>query len=151
MRISIRAWIEQANETLAVDIEIVQDGEHVFDIDVPVDGPEEDVEVFFAGAEVIGDAVEQEDFVLEFALEEAVFLLAQLGPENGSFKMLDPAGSQVAVPVTLDPAFDSGFAQVAASLLAFNPLEFAGLTAALGDERHFHGEALSHNGGGVIC
>src|SRR5262245_24996066 len=135
--LSIR--IEQADEAFAVDVEIVQDVEHIFDIDVPVDGPEDDVEVFFAGTEVIGDAVEQEDFVLEFAFEEAVFFVAQLGPENGALEMLDPAGSQIAVPMTLDPAFDGGLAQVAARSFAFDPLEFAGLASTLGNERHLHG------------
>ena len=62
--------IKQFNQPLAVDVEFEQYVEHIFEIDVPVDAPDDDVKVFFAGFKVVGDAVEQEGFGLKLALRK---------------------------------------------------------------------------------
>ena len=71
-----RHRIKELDQSFAVDVEFVEDVENVFEVDIPVDAPDDDVEVFFTGFEVVGDAVEQEGSALEFAFQEAVVVVA---------------------------------------------------------------------------
>jgi len=71
-----RSGVEAVDEAFAVDVELLEDVDDVVEIDVPVDGPDDDVQVFLAGFEAIDDAVEQEGVILEGTLEEAEVVLA---------------------------------------------------------------------------
>jgi hypothetical protein len=57
------------SEAAAVDVEGFEDFQDGFDLDVPVVGPADDVEVFLAGFESIKDAVKKEGTVTEVALQ----------------------------------------------------------------------------------
>src|SRR5262249_20015109 len=88
----------------------------------------------------VEDAVEEEGVVLELALEQAEVAAVQLDPEAFTLQVLQPAGPQVAPPVTLHPASDGRLAEVAAGLLALDPLETEGLLLPIDvNARLFHG------------
>ena len=115
--------VEAVGEAAAVDVEGFEDLQDRVDRDAPVVRPADDVEVFLAGLEAVEDAVEEEGVVVELALEQAEVAAVEFDPEAFALQVFQPAGPQVAPPVALDPAADGGLAQVAAGLLALDPLE----------------------------
>src|ERR1043166_1150319 len=131
------------HDAAAVDVEGGEDFDHVGHGDLPVDCPEDDLQVFLAGFEAVEDAVEEEGFVLEALLEEAEVTAVQLDPEAFALQVFEPAGPEVAGPVLADPLADRGFAEVMAGLLALDPavLFFLAL-AVLVDATLLHGPIL---------
>src|SRR5262245_38978064 len=115
-------WGKTGDEPAAVDVEGFEDLKDGFDGNAPVLGPGDDVEVFLPFLETVEDAIEKKRVVLELALQEAEVAAVELDPEARPLEMLEPAGTQVAPPVVLDPAADGSLAQVAAGLLALDPL-----------------------------
>ena len=65
----------------------------------------------------------------EFLLEVASAL-----KEDRAFQMLDPAGTQKAIPVFFHPTANRVVAEVVADFLTFNPFVFVRFAAALGDQ-----------------
>src|SRR5262249_35023617 len=106
----------------AVDVEGFEDLDHRVHGDAPGVGPADDVEVLLAGFEAIEDAVQEQGVVTELALQQAEVAAVELDPEPLALEVLQPAGSQVAPPVVLHPPADGRLAQVAAGLLALDPL-----------------------------
>ena len=107
--------------------------------DVPVQGPEEDIEVFLSGSEAIEYAIEEEGLFLEAALEQAEVAAVELDPEAGALQVLQPAGSQIAPPVVLHPAANGRLSQIAAGLFTFKPFIKLGFFFAFGvDATLFH-------------
>src|SRR5262249_9193396 len=132
--------VEAVGKPAAVDVEGLEDLDDGPGGDAPVVGPTEDVEVFLAGFEAIEDAIEEEGAVLEFALQQAEVAAVQLDPEAFALQVLQPAGPEVAPPVSLHPAADGTLTQVAAGLLALDPLEAQSFLLAFGVDAGFvHG------------
>src|SRR6516165_9501788 len=93
-----------------VDVERFEDLHDGFGGDAPVDGPDDDVEVFLAGFESIEDAVEEKGVVVEASLEEAEVAAVEFNPEAVALQVLQPASPQIAPPVVLHPAADGRLA-----------------------------------------
>ena len=136
--------IEAVCQPPAVDVQRFEDFQHGTHGNGPVQGPEDDIEIFLSGFEAIENAIEEKGVVVEASLEEAEVTAVQLDPEAFALEVLEPAGPQVAPPVTLHPATDGGFTEVAACLLAFDPFESKRFLFPVDvDARFFHGwEAL---------
>ena len=133
------------SETAAVDVEGFEDLQDGLDFDAPGLSPADDVEVFLAGFQTIEDAIEEKGVIVKFLLQEAEIAAVQLDPEAFALQMLQPAGPEIAPPVTLDPAADGRFPQVAARLLALDPLEAKSFLLALGvNAGLFHGLLPCH-------
>ena len=114
--------VEAVRQSAAVDIESFENFADRGERDAPVQGPQEDIEVFLSGFETIEDAVEKEGLILEAALQEAEVAAVELDPEAGALQVLQPAGSQIAPPVVLHPAANGRLSQIAAGLFTFEPL-----------------------------
>src|SRR5262249_49178968 len=126
-----------------VDVEGLEDVQDGLGRDTPLLGPDDDVEVFLAFFEPVEDAVEQEGVVVEAALEEAEVAAVEFDPEAPALQVLQPAGPEVAPPVTLDPAADGHLAQVVAGALTLDPLVPQGLLLAV----HVHARLVhGHHG-----
>ena len=127
----------------AVDVQRFEDFQHGTHGNGPVQGPEDDIEIFLSGFEAIENAIEEKGVVVEASLEEAEVTAIQLDPEAFAVKVLEPACSQIPPPVVLDPAADGCLAQIAAGLLTFNPFILLGFLFAFGvDARNIHGSNL---------
>ena len=136
--------VEAVSKAAAVDVEGFEDLQDGVDGDAPGVGPADDVEIFLAGFEAVEDAVEEEGVVVELALEQAEVAAVQLDPEAFALQVLQPAGPEVAPPVTLHPAADGGLAQIAAGFLALDPLEAQRFLLAVDvDAGLFHVSPLS--------
>src|SRR5438270_2125905 len=114
--------IEAVREAAAVDVEGGEDVEDKLHREMPVDGPEDDLQVFLARFQSVEDAVEQQLLVLEAPREQPEVAAVELDPERLALKMFQPAGSQITAPVLLDPLADRRFTEVLARLLALDPL-----------------------------
>ena len=101
----------------AVDVERGEDFENVGHRELPVDGPEDDSQVFLAGLQPVQDAIEQERFVLEALRQKAVVAAVKLDPEFPALKVLQPAGPEIARPMMLDPLADGPLTQIRAAAL----------------------------------
>ena len=110
-------------QTFAVDIESVEDEEHIDDRNVPVDRPQKDVEIFLAGNQAVYDSFEEKGFVLKAVEEDAKVVVVEFDPESFALEVFQPAGTQIATPVLPDPVADGEFPQIAASSFAFDPFE----------------------------
>src|SRR5438045_1945530 len=119
--------VEAVSKAAAVDVEGFENLANGLQGDVPVEGPEEAVEGFMTGFEAVEDAVEQQRVVVEASLQQAEIAAVEFDPEAFAVQVLQPAGPEIAPPVILHPAPYGGFAQIAAGLLALDPLEAVGL------------------------
>src|SRR5262245_7362807 len=99
-------------QAAAVDVEGLEDFQDRIDGDAPLVGPDNDVEVFLAFLETVEDAVQEKGFVNKAALQQAEVPAVEFDPEALPLEMLEPAGSQVAPPVTLHPASDGSFTEI---------------------------------------
>jgi hypothetical protein len=115
--------IEAGGEATAVDVEGFEDFQDRVDGHSPALRPTDYVEVFLAGFESVENAVEEKGVFDKLALEQSEIAAVEFDPKAFALQMFQPARSQIAPPVTLDPTADSGFAQIKASLLTFDPLE----------------------------
>ena len=70
----------------------------------------------------------------EVAPQEAEVAAVEFHPEGVALQMLQPACPQIPPPVVLDPVLDGPLAEVAAGLLALDPLEAVGLVDAVGED-----------------
>src|SRR5437588_5812704 len=109
-------------ESAAVDVEGSQDAQDGFDRQLPLDRPEDDLQVFLTGLEAVEDAVQENDVVPEFALQQAEVAAVEFDPELLALQVLQPARPQVSGPVVPHPPPDRVLAEVAAGLLALDPL-----------------------------
>src|SRR6266404_2612311 len=110
-------------ESAAVNVESFEDAVNGVDRDMPVFGPEDDVQVFLADFQAIEDAVEQERLVVEGTLQQAVVAFVEFHPKAAAFEVLDPPRPQIAMPVSEGPLTQGHVAEVVADFLAFEPLE----------------------------
>src|SRR5579885_2447290 len=132
--------IETMGQAAAIDVEGFEDLQDGFDGNVPVVSPADDVEIFLAGLETIENAIKQKSIVLETTLEQAKVAAVQLHPESFALEVFQPAGPQIAPPVTLHPAADGLFPEITPSLFAFNPLVLECLLLSIHvHARLFHG------------
>jgi hypothetical protein len=115
--------VKAVSETTAVDIEGFEDLDDRFGVDAPFQRPTDNVEVFLTGFEPIENAVQQQRVIVKTAFEEAEISAVQFDPEAFALQMFQPAGAQIAPPVTLDPASNGRLAKIAAGLLTFDPFE----------------------------
>lgn len=131
---------EAVGESPAIDVEGFENLADGLEGDVPVETPEDNVEVFLPGGQAVEDAVEKKGVVLETTLEQAEVAAIQFDPELGALQMLQPACSQIAPPVFLDPLANRVFPQVVTDFLALNPFVALGFFFAFGvNATHFHG------------
>src|SRR5262249_10958115 len=100
-------------------------------VQAPVQGPEDDVEVFLPGLQPVQDAVEQDAVLVKAALQEAEVAAVQFLPELLALQVLQPPGPQVAPPVILDPAPDGLLPQVTTGFLALDPFVAVGLALTI--------------------
>src|SRR6266851_7580613 len=96
--------IEPMCQPPAIDVERFQDLQNGSDRQTPLQGPNNNIEVFLSGFETIENAIEKKGVVVELALQEAEVAPVELHPKTLALQVLQPAGSQVAPPVLLDPA-----------------------------------------------
>src|SRR5262249_21377373 len=76
----------------------------------------------------------------------------QLDPKAFALQVLQPAGTQVAPPVTLHPSADGGLTQVATRLLTLNPFVSQRFLLALGiDAGFFHRLLLCTHPLHLVC
>src|SRR5262249_4578886 len=129
-------------ETAAVDVQGAEDVEDRIERDVPIDRPQDDLEVLLAVLEAVEDAVEEQGVVAELTQQHAEVAAVQLDPEAPPLQVLQPPGPQVAPPVVADPPADRLFPQVTAGLLALDPLEPLRLPFTVG----VHAEPLDPRG-----
>src|SRR6266511_5416803 len=111
---------EAGGQAAAVDVAGFEDFQDRLGRDAPLLGPDNDVEVLLALFEAVEDAIEQEGFVNEATLQQAEVPAVEFDPEALALQMLQPAGAQVAPPVTLDPATDRCLAEIVAGALALD-------------------------------
>ena len=97
-------------ETPAVDVQSFQDLQHRSYGQTPVHSPKDDIEIFLSGFETIENAIEKKGVVVKLALQQAEISSIQLHPKTFALQVLQPARSQVAPPVSLDPEANSVFA-----------------------------------------
>src|SRR3954451_6912319 len=103
---------EQAFNPATVDIERFEDIQDFFHIQVFVDGPGQDVEVFLAPLEATQDLLHQRGILIR-SREEAEIVVVELDPEGAAWEVFEPFLAEEAVPVLADPAADRPFAEVA--------------------------------------
>src|SRR5262249_16458128 len=121
LRRGLVSLIEAVGESSAIDVEGLEYLANLGHTYAPIEGPEDDIEVFLSGFEAIENSIEEKCLVLEASLEEAEVTAVQLDPEARSLQVFHPPGPQVAPPVHLHPAANGGFSQVASCFLALNP------------------------------
>src|SRR5437868_1676818 len=114
MKAGVISAFKFVNQAAAVDVEGLENIEDLLDRNVPIEGPEDNVEVFLAGFKAIQDPVEKELTLLKPMLKKTEIATIQLDPKALSLQMLEPACPQIAVPVLLHPATNGCFAEVVA-------------------------------------
>src|SRR5262245_44867255 len=107
--------VEAVDEAAAVDVESFEDAVDGVGRDVVLDRPENDVQVLFAGLELIEDGVEKPVLVLKLTLQQAEVPAVEFHPEAFPLKVFHPPRPQVARPVFLHPLPDTPLAEVVAS------------------------------------
>src|SRR5947209_8202201 len=101
--------VKLVNEARAVNVEGLQDVANLLHRNVPVERPLDDVQVFLAGFETIQDAIQKKWIIMKAVLDDPEAAPVQLNPEAPSLQVLEPACSQVPVPVLLHPTSNRHF------------------------------------------
>jgi hypothetical protein len=108
-------------EPEAIQVESEEDSLDEFRRDAVVDCPTDDVQVLFAGLELIEDRVEEVFAIVELALKKSEVAVFEFDPEALALKVFDPSRSQITRPVLFHPLADTAFTQVVAGFLALDP------------------------------
>src|ERR1051325_8988231 len=135
--------VEVIGEPGAVDVEGFENIEDVAHREVPIVGPEDDVQVLLARLEAVDDTVQQQLPASKIGPQLAEIGAIQLDPEGGSLQVLQPFGAQVTLPLDAYPVADSRFALVVAGVQALDPLVAINFNPALGpNAQTYHGRSL---------
>jgi hypothetical protein len=127
-------------ESAAIDVESFEYLQNGFDVNAPRLRPTDDVEIFLTGFQSIENAIEKKSVVDELLLEKPEIATIELNPKAFALQMFQPARTQIAPPMTLDPATYRRFAEIAPGFLAFDPLVTQGFLLALNvNAGLFHG------------
>src|SRR5262249_32630650 len=123
--------VEAVGNAAAVDVEDFQDFTDIGEVEVPVERPVDDVEVFLPRLQPVQNTVQKGGLVLHrvVTLEQPEITTIQLKPDFLPLQVLAPACPQVAVPVIFDPMEKSRLAQIAPRLLAQDPFMTLGFLA----------------------
>src|SRR5215207_8073783 len=113
--------IEASYQTTAINVEGFKDLQDGIARHAPDMSPDDNVEVFFAFFKSVEDAIEEEGVIVEVSLQDSEVTAVEFDPEAFALQMFQPAGTQVAPPMTLNPALDGRLTQVAACPFALNP------------------------------
>ena len=116
--------VELAGEAAAVDVEGFEDLEDQAGFNLPVEGPEDDVEVFLACFEPVEDAVEEKGVLVKLTLEQAEVAAVELDENRAG------AERQVEWLLDLDRALDRLAERDPRLARAFECRFFAGLSEA---------------------
>jgi len=115
----------------AIHVQGFEDFVNGFGRDSSANGPEDNVQVFLAGLELIEDVVEECVLFDELALQQTEVTLIEFHPEDLPLQMFDPPCPEITRPVPFHPVSDTLFAQVATRFLALNPLMAIFVLAAI--------------------
>src|SRR5579883_677425 len=99
----LRRAVEAMCEPAAIDVEGFEDFVDRIGRNVIGDCPVENVQIFFAGGELIQNQIEQFPLCLELLLEKTEVATVQFDPETLALKMLNPPRSQITPPVFFHP------------------------------------------------
>src|SRR4051794_5971285 len=136
-----RLAIEARRNAAGIDIERFENADDLFGGDVPVLGPEKDVEVFLVYFEAVDDAVEEKGLVLKCVFEYPVIAFVEFRPVFVAKEMFKKFRAKIAGPVFANPTADGVLlAYIEARFLAFDPLENGHFLVAISIKAtNFHG------------
>lgn len=134
-----RSTIEMVSQAAGVDIQRFQNANHAIHGKLPLDRPENHLQVLPAFLQPVHDAVDQDLVLAELTAQEPEIAPIELLPEADPLNVLRPAGAKVAAPMIADPLANGAFSQVALRPFAFDPPVARCFRFRLGvNATHFH-------------